>query len=89
MSCHKRFDILSKDLIRYANNGWLQELPKPITNVVWDNTVQLSPSTAESLQVVNEDLVEIEYAGRSIKGPVWIMPGQADHVVVIALGFGP
>src|SRR5262249_10105276 len=36
---------------RFANNGWLQELPKPITKLTWDNAVLVSPATAERLKV--------------------------------------
>jgi len=73
---------------RFANNGWLQELPKPLSKLTWDNAVQLAPRTAERLGVVNEDVVELDLAGRRVRGAVWITPGQADGSVAVALGYG-
>jgi len=73
---------------RYNNNGWLQELPDPITKTVWDGLVQVSRRTAEEFGVRNQDVVEIELNGRTIRGPVWIQPGLADYSVALALGYG-
>jgi len=82
---------------RYNNNGWLQELPDPITKLVWENVILLSPKTAKDLRLDvrnNENnklyvpLVRIEFDGREIVGPVWVQPGQADNVVGLALGYG-
>jgi len=73
---------------RFANLGWLQELPKPFTKLTWDNTVQLSPASAARLGITNEDVVEVAVNGRTVKGPAWIMPGQADDTVVVHLGYG-
>ena len=74
---------------RFANNGWLQELPKPITKLTWDNAVLLSPRTAERLGVHGEQVVEITTTeGRKASGPVWILPGQADGVATVHLGYG-
>jgi molybdopterin-containing oxidoreductase family iron-sulfur binding subunit len=73
---------------RFANNGWLQELPKPITKLTWDNAVLLSPATAKELGVINEQVVELEHGGRTIRGPVWILPGQADGCATVHLGYG-
>ena len=86
---------------RFANNGWLQELPKPITKLTWDNAVLMSPRTAKELNVSKEfgwtagergrievSVVEIEYHGKKIKGPVWIMPGHADGAITVHLGYG-
>ena len=73
---------------RFSNNAWLQELPKPLTKLVWDNAAILSPATAERLNLANEDVVELKYRGRSVRGPVWILPGQADDCVTVHLGYG-
>ena len=73
---------------RYANCAWLQELPEPITKLTWDNAALVSPATAARLGLVSEDVVELDYRGRRLKAPVWVMPGQADDGVAIALGFG-
>ncbi len=73
---------------RWANNGWLQELPKPFTKLTWDNAALVSARTAEALGVRNEDLLEIERDGTRVTAPVWILPGQADGVVQLHLGFG-
>ncbi len=73
---------------RFANNGWLQELPKPLTKITWDNAALVSPRTAEERHLQNEDLVELQYQGRSVKAPVWIQPGHPDNSVTVHLGFG-
>jgi len=73
---------------RYSNNGWMQELPDPVTKLVWDNTVLMSRKTAHELGVKNSDVVEVEVGGRSVRGPVWVQPGMADYVLGLALGYG-
>jgi molybdopterin-containing oxidoreductase family iron-sulfur binding subunit len=73
---------------RFANNGWLQELPKPLTKVTWDNAALLSPALARRLGVENEDLLELRYQGHTLVIPAWIMPGQADRSVTVFLGNG-
>lgn len=73
---------------RFANNAWLQELPKPLNLLTWDNAVMMSPATAERLGVSNEALVEVRYGGRSVRGPVWIWPGHVDNAVTLHLGYG-
>jgi molybdopterin-containing oxidoreductase family iron-sulfur binding subunit len=73
---------------RYANNGWLQEQPKPLTKLTWDNAAQLSPATAEQLGVKNGDLVVLRYKGRSLEAPVWVTPGHASGSVTVTLGYG-
>ena len=73
---------------RYANNGWLQELPKPVTKLTWDNVALVSPSTAGKLDVLNEDVVALKSGDRSVEVPVWILPGQADDTVTVHLGYG-
>ncbi len=73
---------------RFANNGWLQELPDAITKLTWDNAALISPATADALGLENEDLVTVTSGGRELKLPVWQVPGQADHTVTIDLGYG-
>jgi molybdopterin-containing oxidoreductase family iron-sulfur binding subunit len=73
---------------RYANNGWMQELPDPITKMTWDNAVLVSRKTAHELGVANGDIVEITLNGRSVKGPIWVQPGMADYSLGLALGYG-
>jgi len=73
---------------RFANNGWLQELPKPISKLTWDNAVMLAPQTAKRLALTNEDVVKLEYRGRSIEAPVWIQPGHVEDAATLHFGYG-
>ncbi len=73
---------------RFANDGWLQELPDPLTKLTWDNPALVSPKTGESLGLANEDLVRLDYDGRSLELPVWLLPGMTDGVVALTLGYG-
>ncbi len=73
---------------RYANNGWLQELPHPVTKVTWDNFAAISPNTAEQYSVINGDLIKVEVDGKSLELPVMIQPGTADNTVIVELGYG-
>jgi molybdopterin-containing oxidoreductase family iron-sulfur binding subunit len=73
---------------RFANDGWLQELPDPLTKLTWDNPALVSPKTAEILRLANEDVIRLDCAGRSLELPVWILPGMADGVVSLTLGYG-
>jgi len=73
---------------RFANNGWLQELPHPVTKVTWDNYAAISQTTANELGVDYNDFIEIEIAGRKLKIPVFIQPGSADKTITIELGYG-
>jgi MoCo/4Fe-4S cofactor protein with predicted Tat translocation signal len=73
---------------RFANNGWLQELPKPLTRLTWDNAAMVSPATGEKLGVSNEDVVELQFGGQTLRAPIWIVPGQANDAVVVTLGYG-
>jgi MoCo/4Fe-4S cofactor protein with predicted Tat translocation signal len=73
---------------RHANNGWLQELPKPLTKLTWDNALMLSATTAEKFGVTNGDVVNMTLGGRVVRGPVWIMPGHANGCATLHLGYG-
>ncbi len=73
---------------RFANNGWMQELPDPITKMTWDNAVLISRKTARELGVANGDIVEISLNGKTVTGPIWTQPGMADYSLGLALGYG-
>jgi MoCo/4Fe-4S cofactor protein with predicted Tat translocation signal len=73
---------------RHANNGWLQELPKPLTKITWDNVALVSGMTAQQLNVTNGDVLEIRRGEASIHAPAWIMPGQPDDCVSLTFGYG-
>jgi len=72
----------------FANNGWLQEIPHPVSKVVWDNYAALSPATAGELGVESNDLVDVTVEGRRQALPVFVQPGMADKVIAVALGYG-
>jgi molybdopterin-containing oxidoreductase family iron-sulfur binding subunit len=73
---------------RYAPNAWLQELPRPFSALTWDNAVLIAPAAAGRMQLRTGDVIEVSRKGARIEGPVWIMPGQADAVLTLPLGFG-
>ncbi|MFP2898540.1 4Fe-4S dicluster domain-containing protein [Corallococcus sp. 4LFB] len=73
---------------RFANNAWLQELPDPITKIVWENAAILSPATAKRLGLENNHVAELEYAGRKLQVPVTVLPGHMDDTVTVPLGYG-
>jgi MoCo/4Fe-4S cofactor protein with predicted Tat translocation signal len=73
---------------RFGNNAWLQELPDPVTKVVWENTITVSPATALRLGVERHSLAQLTIDGRSVEGGVLVLPGHADDVVTVSLGYG-
>ncbi len=73
---------------RFAGNGWLQELPDPLTKLTWDNAVVLSPVTAARLGLTDGDMVKISVSGADLEMPVYQMPGQAVDTAMLALGYG-
>ncbi len=73
---------------RYGNNGWLQELPDPVTKNTWGNPLSLSISDTRRLGLKDGDVVKAEVAGRSVVVPILVQPGQAAGVAVLALGYG-
>ena len=73
---------------RFANNAWLQELPRHITTITWDNAALISPATAARLGLTTEDVVTLNLGGRSIRAAVWVLPGQADDSITVHLGYG-
>jgi molybdopterin-containing oxidoreductase family iron-sulfur binding subunit len=82
---------------RFANNGWLQELPKPQTKIAWENAMLMSQRTAQRLAVaptagmVNEKrtvLADVTYRGVTLRLPVWVVPGHPDDTATICYGYG-
>ncbi len=73
---------------RLANNGWLQELPRPISKLTWDNAAIVSPRDAERLRVDTGHVVRLTVDGRTLDAPVLVQPGQAAGAVTLALGYG-
>jgi MoCo/4Fe-4S cofactor protein with predicted Tat translocation signal len=72
----------------FANNGWLQELPKPLTKLTWDNAALVSPTSARKLGVNNGDVVKLSGNGQALEAPIWITPGHADDSLTLHLGYG-
>jgi MoCo/4Fe-4S cofactor protein with predicted Tat translocation signal len=73
---------------RFANNGWLQELPHPVSKIVWDNYAAISVQTASELGLNSNDVVEIKIGDKTAEIPVFIQPGVADKVIEVELGYG-
>jgi MoCo/4Fe-4S cofactor protein with predicted Tat translocation signal len=73
---------------RYSNVGWLQELPKPVTNLAWDNAAMVSPWTMEKLKLEEGDIVELSVGGKTVKAPVIFAPGHPEDSVTVHLGYG-
>ncbi len=73
---------------RYANNGWLQELPDPLTRLTWDNALLISPWLAQDRGLTEGEMVKVTANGGSMTAPVIIQPGQARNVLAISLGYG-
>jgi molybdopterin-containing oxidoreductase family iron-sulfur binding subunit len=72
----------------FANNAWLQELPRPLTSLTWDNAALVGPGTARRAGLHDGEVVRLEVAGRSIEAPVLVLPEQAEGVVTLPLGYG-
>ncbi len=73
---------------RYANNAWLQELPKPFSKMTWDNAALVSPKLAQREDLQNGDYVELTFRGRKLGAPICITPGQAENSITLHLGYG-
>ncbi|MEE8348675.1 MAG: TAT-variant-translocated molybdopterin oxidoreductase [Acidobacteriota bacterium] len=73
---------------RHAHNPWLQELPDPVTKVVWDNYACIAPAVASRLKLQEGDRVRVTAGNTSLEFPVQIQPGQHEKVIAIALGYG-
>jgi len=73
---------------RWSNVGWLQELPKPVTSLSWDNAAIVSGTTLTKLGLEEDDIVELSVGGGSVKAPVIVAPGHPDNSVTVYLGYG-
>ncbi|MBI2027563.1 MAG: 4Fe-4S dicluster domain-containing protein [Deltaproteobacteria bacterium] len=73
---------------RFANNGWLQELPHPVTKITWDNVANMSSKTAQTLNLKNEDVIELAYGNKILSLPVFIQQGLAEGVITTQIGYG-
>ena len=73
---------------RWSNVGWLQELPKPVTSLSWDNAALVSGATLTRLGLEEDDIVELTVSGRKVKAPVIVVPGHPDNSVTVHLGYG-
>ncbi len=71
-----------------ANNGWLQELPKPLTKLTWDNAALMGIRTAERFGLSDSAVVELTLEGRKVSAPVRILAGHPEGCVTLHLGFG-
>ncbi len=71
---------------RFAMNPWLQEMPDPITKLVWDNAALVSPATAKEFGIVQGDVVEVRLGESAINVPAFVLPGQADYSVALSFG---
>ena len=72
----------------HAANAWLQELPKPLTKIVWDNVVAVSPKLAERMGIASGDVVAVTSGEARVEGAAWVLPGQAERTVTLTLGYG-
>ena len=72
----------------FSNNGWLQELPKPMSKMTWDNPVLLGPAMAARIGLKSEDLVTLQLNGKKVTAPIWIQAGHPDNSVTVFLGYG-
>lgn len=73
---------------RYANNGWLQELPHPVTKMTWDNYAAISEKTAKANDLKDNDVIEININGNKVNIPVYLQPGVAENTIAVQLGYG-
>ena len=73
---------------RWSNVGWLQELPKPVTSLSWDNAAIVSGATLTKLGLEEDDIVELTVGGGKVKAPVIVAPGHPDNSVTVYLGYG-
>ena len=73
---------------RFSNSAWLQELPKPLTKLTWDNAALVSPETAQHLGVAAQDVIRLKLGARTVAAAVWLLPGQPDGSITLTFGYG-
>ena len=73
---------------RFSNNGWLQELPKPLTKVTWDATAWVHPQLAREHSLEDGDVIELKYRGNTARLPVFRVPGHPQQSVTVFFGYG-
>ncbi len=73
---------------RFANNGWLQEMPHALTKMCWDNAAVMGPQTAAAFGVHHGLSVAIMVGEKEVILPVYEMPGMAPGVLSVAIGYG-
>jgi molybdopterin-containing oxidoreductase family iron-sulfur binding subunit len=73
---------------RFNNNAWLQELPKPLTKLAWDNAALVAPGTADRLRLISGDIVTLKQGDHTLRIAVWLAPGQAPDTLTLHLGYG-
>ena len=85
------FQFLSDSSVydgRFVNNGWLQELPDPITKITWDNALLVSPSLCKARGLREGDMVTLKVDGRSVDAAVFPVPGMDQRTMAMAIGWG-
>ena len=73
---------------RFSNNGWLQELPKPLTKVAWDATAWINPNLANERGLQDGDVIELKYRGNTARMPIFRVPGHPRQSVTVFFGYG-
>jgi MoCo/4Fe-4S cofactor protein with predicted Tat translocation signal len=73
---------------RFANNGWMQEAPDPITKLTWGNAAMISPATARDQKLEDGDIISISRGNYKLEAAVMVQPGHIDNAVSISLGYG-
>ncbi len=73
---------------RFANNAWLQELPKPLSKQVWGNAALIAPDTAAAMGIATGDVLQVAVGERAVAAPAWVLPGQAPDTLTLPLGYG-
>ncbi|EPC03757.1 hypothetical protein L861_00235 [Litchfieldella anticariensis FP35 = DSM 16096] len=73
---------------RYANNAWLQELPRPLTKLTWDSALLIAPAQAERRDLATGDMVRITAREHTLEAPIYVLPGMPQDAVTLTLGGG-